>query len=55
MLASMYVRRSTRRRLSRASLVLVSIVVLLPQLDFSVAPQLTALLGEVGLGPTQQG
>lgn len=51
----MYIRRSNRRRVLRAGYLLLALVLLTPKIDVSAAPQLTAFLDAVGLGPTPVG
>jgi hypothetical protein len=45
----MYVRKATRRRYYRVSLLALAVVVLAPKVEVPAVPQLAAVLGAVGL------
>ncbi|WP_170926431.1 hypothetical protein [Devosia lucknowensis] len=42
-------RKTTRRRLVRAGFIILALVVLMPKMDLSALPQLTAMFGVAGL------
>ncbi|MBJ3783175.1 hypothetical protein [Devosia sediminis] len=51
----MYVRKATRRRLSRASFIILALLVLAPKVEMADVPQLTGLLIAVGLEVPRSG
>lgn len=51
----MYLRKTTKRHLKLAGLLLLALVVLMPKLDLSTAPRLAALFQAAGLEPSRAG